>query len=142
MINFKRRVYMRGSLDEITWAFILIAIVLIIVAWALNPIYSSILAAQQNSARLNAQEIAGVINIMKTSSSDMVYKASLPAVTCKFEVNERLVKFDLSAGGKNHIAIMDIVQTPVKILSNQQYSCDRKTIIIEKQGGTVSVHVG
>ncbi len=131
---------MKGDFDDLTWAFVQIAIVLVFVIWAINPMFKSIELAQQNSARLNAQEIAGVINIMKTGASDMTYKTALPPVACTVEINEKFVKFDIFTGGRHQVVIMDIVQTPVRVISAKpSYDCKEKTIQIAKEGGIIRV---
>lgn len=132
---------MKASLDELAWAFIQVAIILVFVTWAINPIFKSLELAQQNSAKLNAQEIAGVINTMKASqSNDMTYTANLPAVKCTIEINERFVKFDITASGKRQSVVMDIIQTPVKVFGNEPlYDCSRKRITIEKQNNFIQI---
>jgi hypothetical protein len=132
---------MKGDFDELSFAFIEVAIILVVMIWAVDPIYKSIDLAQQNSAKLNAQEIAGIINAMKASQSDqMTYSGFLPPVTCTFEVNERFVKFDISAGGKDQIAVVDIIQTPVKVVSDRLfYECKGRKITIERNGKIIRV---
>jgi hypothetical protein len=130
---------MKGSIEELTWAFVQVAIVLVFVAWAVTPLYKNIEQAQQNSARLNAQEIAGVINTMKASPADMKYRAFLPSSTCTIEINSKFVKFDLSAGGRRHVVTMDIIQTPVAV-SGGTFECAKRSITIEKRGAVIQVN--
>ena len=128
--------------DDITWAFVQIAIILVVVGWTINPIYKSIDLAQQNSAKLNAQEIAGIINSMKAGKSDnILYTASLPPSNCRFEINDRFVKVEMNAGNKKQTAIVDIIQTPTKVVSNEQsIDCNKRSIRIEKKGGIIEIN--
>jgi hypothetical protein len=130
---------MKGDLDELTWAFIQVAILLVFVTWAINPIFKSLELAQQNSARLNAQELAGVINTMQASPADMTYTAYLPPVTCTVEINEKFVKFDLTAGGKRQVVVMNLIQTPTKIYGNT-FQCRNKKITIVKSNGRIDIN--
>ncbi len=121
--------------EPMTMTYISLAVVLILVSFAISPLYASIQAATKNNARLSAMEIAGVINTMKSSPSEnIVYKLGLPS-KCIIDIFDGFVK--VSTEDTQYIA--DFIQTPVAVSPQPGIDCAQKSITLEKKGSRIEV---
>jgi len=120
--------------EELTKAYIYLAIILIILSFSVSPLYQSIQVATKNTARLTALEIAGVVNMLKSSPSEnLKYSLEVPA-KCEIDITNGFVKVKLEGG----TYVVDFIQTPVTVSENH-IDCIRRKIIIEKNNQNIAV---
>lgn len=124
----------RGT-EELTKSFMYLAIALILLSFSAPSLYAAINSVTENSARLNAMEIAGVINTMKTSpSQNMEYTLDLPS-KCRIDIDNHFVRVQID----NNYNPVELVQTPVTVSSEATIDCDQRTLSIKKAGQSIVV---
>jgi hypothetical protein len=126
---------MKG-ISEAMKIFTYIAVALILVSVAINPLNASIQDAKKNTVRLAANEIAGVINIMKASPSvNLTYSRLEISASCKtVEVSNKFVRLNF----ENENYVSELIQSPVAV-SAAKIDCKKLYVTIEKKGKTITV---
>lgn len=128
------------GLAELTKVYIYVLLTLVFLTFAMNPIFKSIEELSINSARLQAQELAAVINTIKTADADSVrYSMNLPAPPCRVEFNSIQVSVVKILNNKEFPYEADIIQTPVPVTPISVDCETTRSIIIEKSGSTINI---
>jgi hypothetical protein len=121
------------------WTYLVLAATAILIAVYASPFYQSVEFAKANNARLEAQSIAGVINMMKSStSSDFQYQKSLPR-TCTMDISDLAVNVTIKTGDQETSYVSNIIQNNVK-LARARINCEtQRTLKFSKTGNVMWV---
>jgi hypothetical protein len=126
---------MKG-IEELEKAYVYLAITLLFVSFTISPLYETINAGIKNSARLEVKEIAGAINMVKSSTSnDFFYTIDLPK-ECKLKITNSVASITVSKESYSQ----DIIQTPVSVIETGEIDCSiNRKIEIRKKGLIIEV---
>jgi hypothetical protein len=121
------------------WTYLVLAVTLILVAVFASPFYQTLEFAKSNNARLEAQSIAGIINMIKSSSSvNFNYEKGL-AKSCDVEINDFFVNVTVKTGDQQTSYISNIIQNLVKV-EPVEINCEfQRTIRFVKRGNALAV---
>lgn len=123
------------------WTYIVLATMLVVVSFLSQPLLESVEFQKANNARLEAQEIAGLINFAKTSDSySLTYNKRLYQRDCTVEVNDRAVAVKIGSGSTQVNATVNVIQTPVRV-QERQIDCrqNNNRLQIVKTGNLIEV---
>ncbi len=127
---------MKG-MEELTKTYIYLAVTLVFITFAITPLYQTVDESTKNSARLQAKEIAGVINMMKASPSyTLDYRLQMPPQFTLKITGEFVV---LSAYGKEYVE--NIIRSGVSVqdFGPFDFGAQRDSITIKKSGTSITV---
>jgi hypothetical protein len=129
---------MKGQ-DVPLWTYLVLAVTLILVSVFASPFYESLEFTKNNNARLEAQNIAGVINMIKSSTSDnFYYKKPLPKA-CTIEITDLMVNVSVTSGQQENSYVSNVIQTPVKV-EPATINCDKqRSLQFTKTGNSIGV---
>lgn len=78
-------------MEPLEWVFVVTALTLIFIVFAINPLQAGIDEAIQNHAQLQAQRLASMINIAESAPDGTTYTMDLPKLKCKVKITKGLV---------------------------------------------------
>jgi len=126
--------------SPLTKTYMYLALLLLFFSFAINPLYAAIDAGVKNNARLQAQEITGIINLMKTSSSrNLEYEINLVA-NCRLEINNRFVTFTVNPDTKAVNATLAIIQSDVSVDSKTIDCKNQRSLKLRKDGSWIKIN--
>ncbi|MBI2971240.1 MAG: hypothetical protein HYY37_02355 [Candidatus Aenigmarchaeota archaeon] len=123
------------------WADIIVslAVVLIVVGFFIwsGTIGPSLDEQLRGQAALNAQQIAGIINVLQASPSGTTHAYHLPARECKVKIGIQ-VNFSIDEGVSH---VTDYIRTPAA-LEQYEFDCDEqreKTLTFSRADGRITI---
>ncbi|MBI4176373.1 MAG: hypothetical protein HY518_04150 [Candidatus Aenigmarchaeota archaeon] len=130
---------MKG-ISPIMWTYMTLALLLIILVYFSGALFASIDAAVKNNARLQAQEIAGVISMMKTSDSQTLFYTKGIPENCVIEISDDFVTVTIKNDEKETENTFAIEQSDVTV-HDARINCEDKmgTVKIKKEGNFITV---
>lgn len=79
-------------MEPLQWVFVVTALTLVFVVFAINPLQVAINQAIQSDVELQAQRLASTINIVRTSPDGTVYTFDMPNSKCLVTITDSFVK--------------------------------------------------
>jgi hypothetical protein len=122
---------MKG-LEPLQWTFITLAITLVIVVFAINPLQSAIDQAIASSAELTAEKLRSAINLMQVFPSVSEHTVEIKARKCKIKIDEKSVTVEMKTS-----ATLNLIQTDNKIISKEIDCSNQKILKIKKFGNEI-----
>ena len=125
-------------MEPLQWIFVVTALTLIFVVFAINPLQVAIEEAVQNNAQLQAQRLVSVINMMRSAPSGTSYTFTMTSTKCRVNITDNFVKLTIipSAGLEVAYTISTIkTDTPIQ---NINFDCKR-TVQFRNTGSRLDV---
>lgn len=113
-------------MEPLQWIFVVTALTLVFIVFAINPLQVAIEEATQNNAQLQAQRIASAINLMLTAPDGTTYSLEMPKARCKLTVAQnftRLTIIQLNGADISHTASLISTDAAIK---GGEFSCGRR----------------
>ncbi|MFH0949316.1 MAG: hypothetical protein V1802_02405 [Candidatus Aenigmatarchaeota archaeon] len=95
-------------------ALIVIVVVGLLLIYLVSSIFGSVALVTQTSARLNAENVAGIINMLMTSSEQATQKYIMPKIDCTLSIKNGFVDFTVR-GKQNEIWIMPYLRSNIAV---------------------------
>ncbi|MCX6815672.1 MAG: hypothetical protein NT120_02380 [Candidatus Aenigmarchaeota archaeon] len=127
---------MKGQ-SELTKAYIFLAVLLVFISFAINPLYGMINAGVKNNARLQAREIAGIINVMKASPGNIDYRIDVSG-SCKIEINDRFVTYTINPDKTPVSSTVSLIEGETQV-ENKDVACNSCTLTLRKIDNKITV---
>ena len=128
---------MKGQSEQMR-LYIWLLVAFIMIGSATVPLEAVSEFREKMQARLEAEEIAGVINMMKAAPSQTMHYQKAMEVRCRrIEITDRVINVSLS---RTDFYEIGVVQSRVKVTPNTLECKDRRTIQFEKNLDTIEVH--
>lgn len=127
-------------MEPIQWIFIVTALTLVFVVFAINPLQAGIDEAIKGTAKLQAQRIVSAINLVSSSPDGTTYNFEMPDSKCKVKITDSFVSLTITPVAGNDITHTEsIIQTPVGI-TNDEFDCKlKKNLVLRKNGNTLNI---
>lgn len=127
-------------MKPIQWVFIVTALTLVFVAFAINPLQAAIDEAIKSNAQLQAQQLASAINIVSSAPDGTSYIFQMPKGKCNVIITDGFVKMTITpVVGTDLSYIVSLIKTPVKI-TNGLFDCKgNRNLLMKKTGGTLTI---
>ncbi|HLD38734.1 MAG TPA: hypothetical protein VJB05_00280 [archaeon] len=125
-------------MEPLQWIFVVTALTLVFVVFAINPLQVAIEEAVQNNAQLQTQRLASVINMMRSAPSGTSYTFSMTNTKCRVNITDNFVKLTIipSAGLEVPYTVSTInTGTPIQ---NINFDCKR-TVQFRNTGSRLDV---
>lgn len=130
---------MKGQ-QPIEWVFIVTALTLIFVVFAINPLQAGIDEAIQGNAQLQAQRLASAINMISTAPPGTTYNFYMPDTKCTVTITDGLVRMRTNPViGKDIEYSVGIIKTPVTITKGTFDCKNNKIIKLTKSGNFLQI---
>ncbi len=134
-------------MDEyLHWVFIVTALTLVFLVFAINPLQAAIEEAVQNHAQLQGQRLISMINIAQKSPDGTEYKFEMPKLNCTVHMSDNILKITISpAVGIDVIYAGSVTKTSteitlVKTPPVDEFRCrDNGIILLQKTGGKLLI---
>ncbi len=121
--------------EPLQWAFIVIAMTLIFIVFAINPLQAAIDEAIKNHAQLQAERLVSAINLATAAPEGTSYVFEMPKLKCKVKITDSFVKMIITpVAGVEISHTTSIIKTPVTIPSGE-FECKANSRIEMKRTG-------
>ncbi len=129
-------------MDPLPWLFVTMALTLIFIVFAVNPLQVAIDEAITNNARLEARRIASAINIVSTAPDGTAYMLNLPRTKCNIRITGDVISVKINVGGKDISETIGLLKT-VPVVADEEFDCKTmKKIKLLKNDGTLRITRG
>ncbi|KHO47687.1 MAG: hypothetical protein QT00_C0002G0347 [archaeon GW2011_AR5] len=130
-------------MEPLEWIFVTTFLTLVFIVFAVNPLQVAIGEAVQNSAQLQSQRLASVINIVQSSPDGTTYRFNMPNANCRVLITNGLIHMSITpVAGTNISYTMSGIKTPTIINAgtNGEFACRANRLLeIRKRGGAVEI---
>ena len=130
-------------MEWLQWAFITLALSLIFIVFAINPLQQGIDEAIKGNARLQAERIASAINIISGAPGGTTYTLEMPDIKCTVTITNSFVRMHtFPTGGPELDFSVSIIKTPVTITTGQ-FECRKDlNMRLARIGNLLKITVG
>lgn len=109
------------------WLFVVSVIVLLMVSLSLSPLQGSYDIAKESSAMLRAQEIVGIINILRISPVNTSHKYTLPKLECTIKIEHNFVNVTITSGSSRQDYILYLIEPVASVvIKGEMMQCDKE----------------
>src|SRR3989338_3059152 len=130
-------------MEPLEWIFVTTFLTLVFIVFAVNPLQVAIGEAVQNSAQLQSQRLASVINIVQSSPDGTTYRFGMPNANCKVHITNGLIHMVITpvAGGDISYTVSGIkTLTVIDAGTNGEFICRSNSALeIRKRNGKVEI---
>jgi len=120
-------------MEPMQWLLVTLAITLIFVVFAINPMQAATDEAVSQNAYLQVRRIASVINLVASAPDGTTYSIDMPMQKCRLLITKNFVKLDVK-GFKETSETYGLI-SPTGIQDNFEYDCNGRSIKVIKDNG-------
>lgn len=122
------------------WTFIITALTLVFLVFAVNPLQVAINEAIQNHAQLQGQRLASAINLMESAPEGTTYLFDMPKIKCKVAVADGIIRIILTpVAGVEVLYSVSMIKTSVAV-DNGEFECrGNNNILLTKTGNALKI---
>lgn len=125
-------------MEPLQWIFIVTALTLVFVVFAINPLQVAIEEAIENNAQLQAQRLASVINLVGSAPSGTSYTFDMTSTRCRVNITDSFVKITIiPSTGLEVPYVVGIIKTDAQI-QNINFDCKR-VLELKKAGNRLDI---
>lgn len=125
-------------MEPLQWIFVVTALTLVFIVFAINPLQTAIDQAVQNNAQLQAQRLASVINMMESAPPGTSYTFGMTSARCKVNITDSFVKLTIiPSAGLEIPYIVSILKTDTQV-QNINFDC-RRSVEFRKSAGRLDI---
>jgi hypothetical protein len=127
-------------MQPIQWVFIVTALTLVFVVFAVNPLQAGIDEAIRETASLQAQRLVSAINLVSSAPDGTIYNFEMPDSKCNVKITDSFVTLTITqVTGIKITQTESIIKTPTTI-TNGEFDCKtNKILLLRKIGNTLMV---
>ena len=126
-------------MDPLHWVFIVTALTLTFVVFAVNPLQVGIDEALRSNAELQAQRIASTINLVASAPDGTTYTLELPDVKCKINITSQFVTMrSVPAVGIELQYTISVIKTSTQVIGGN-FDCKQNTLHLRKSNGVLTI---
>lgn len=112
-------------MEPLQWIFVVTALTLVFVVFAINPLQVAIEEAVQNNAQLQTQRLASVINMMRSAPSGTSYTFSMTSTKCRVNITDGFVKLTIIPSTGLEVPYITSIINMTTPIQNINFDCKR-----------------
>lgn len=126
-------------MEPLQWLFVVTALTLVFVVFAINPLQAAIDEAIKNNAQLQSQRLVSVINLVAGAPDGTRYTLEMPRMKCTVDITDRFVKMTITlVTGVDIYYTASLIDTPVDIVA-RPLDCKSGNIVMMKTASRLEI---
>ncbi len=149
-LHFQQKTPGKSKLPQrrglLLWTYITVFLTIVMLVFFIQVVFGSIDDNVRTSSKINAEQIAGIINILQSSPSNTSYTINLPKMDCLIKITKNSVIFinpksdglktlaslDLSKCNDKECFSVDFARTNIEININPAVQCSEKSFSLAR----------
>lgn len=126
-------------MEPLHWVFIVTALTLTFVVFAINPLQVGIDEAIKSHAQLQAQRIASAINLVESAPDGTTYAFDLPDAKCKVNITSQFVTVrTVPVVGTELVYTVSTIKTFTQVIGGN-FDCKQNSLMLRKSNGVLTI---